>query len=473
MDTKVLSKIINSNSEFRPTIDDNKWVTVDKYKVMRRKLLKYTITDELLTLMNDYTKKYKQIESANINDSHIIKKYNDSIALIYIINNVKTNKSYVGYTTSPLFTFIKLNIHHHNMGQNSVFDNFVYKKLTDFNVELLEYIHYNRRADINKRKKYWIDKIFNDNNDSNAECSENTSSEDNKSETQLETDPKFDTKFYNKRISIFFDVFTEFITKFNKVIGYIYKLENKKNGLIFIGGDTKKPNLDDILELLTTLDNNEKIKKDIKHKKAFKLEILEKYYAKSEMDMMFKIDYYKTVYNSIENGYNMGYCMDESEQLFAERLGTKAKDRLKRSIFLKINRHLFDKNFKDDTDYKDVFGFVYQIKNIKNKKRYISYIHNNTLKEKILDLYDSALEGNVKRSKILKILSEVPYYNFKFSILKIKTVDDTTMDLKRLADNLIEKYDTFNKGYNLDTSVIKAMYKGFGKRKQKKGICIL
>jgi hypothetical protein len=460
MSIKTLSKIINSNTEYRPTNKiNNTWKSVDNYHVMKKKL-QYNITEDLIKLIDNFTKEYIEYKKISGKKENIMTKYDDKIALIYLIENIRNNKICVGYTTNPLFTFIKFNLHRLNMKETSIFDNFKYNKLSEFKIELLEYINYNTKRDINKRKQYWNDKLINDSSSytystpTSSTPTSSTTSSAILSEDKYEPDTKINAKFYNKRIDVFFNVFTPFITEFDKVIGYIYKLESKKNKRVFIGGNTDKITLDEALDKLNT---NEKIVHDLKKykKKNFKIQILEKYYAKSQIDFMLRIDYYKVVYDSVDGGYNMDYCIDESKLLFAEKLNTKVKNRIEVIFFLKINRHLIDNKLKDSTDYTDVENFVYQIKNIRNKKKYISFSNDNNsdLKQKILGLYDNAIDGNVKHSKILKAIMEEPYTNFKYSILTTNSPD-----AKEMATLLITKFDTINKGYNLDTSMIKAFY---------------
>lgn len=479
-----LSKIMNFNTEFRPSENNDKWKVVknnnDEYKVMRR-MLKYQIDDDLVRLMHDYTKVYKSVYFDNPKRNKIIKKYSDDIALIYIMDNKKTGDAYVGYTTSPLITFIKMNIHKKNIGESSIFDHFPkLKNLTDITFELLEYVLFISRSDIYDRKKYWQRKLLDDFEDLTID---DLDTEDlyeymnmnkiNEFDNLINTE---DAELYNQRLELFYDVFKPLASKFTPVKGYIYKIQNAKTKRIFIGGD-------EFVDILKDTDDitNEHLLKKIKHKvlkntvdthnnkiihdlkkygeRMFKCKIIERYNAKSPFDFMLRIDYHKLLNKAIDDGYNMDYCLSESTGLFAKSLTAKIKERLQRSMFLKMNQYLIEKNLKDDTNYTDVVGFVYEIKNIKNTKRYISYVHNTTLKDKILSFYDAAIAGNVKRSKILKIFAEEPYFKFKYSILLIKRNNDVAIDLKNEADKLIQKYNTVEDGYNIDTrQIIRAVY---------------
>jgi len=46
-------------------------------------------------------------------------------------------------------------------------------------------------------------------------------------------------------------------------------------------------------------------------------------------------------------------------------------------------------------------------------------------------LYDDAIKGNVKHSKILKVLGEEPFFDFQFNILKTKLEDAIISSVKR------------------------------------------
>jgi hypothetical protein len=257
----------------------------------------------------------------------------------------------------------------------------------------------------------------------------------------INDDIKFNTKFYDKRMKVFFDVFNHFFNQFTKMVGYIYKLQHKITKKVFIGGYDTKVDISDILR-------NEKV---VGHKQdEFDFMVIDTYYSKSHIDFMFRIDYYKLLYNSIDNGFNTDYCLQESSILFAPRMHTRTRTNLQKTLFLKINRYLVEHKLQDDTDYENIYGFVYQIKNINDGKRYIACAHTSTLKTAILKLYDSVSNIAAKYNKILQVLTEEPYYNFVYSILVIKTTDDTTINIQDATDKLISKFDTINNGYNVD-----------------------
>lgn len=449
-----LSKIINTDNEYRPPRNHKDWVYVksSKYQVMK-KVLKYEITDDLIDVMKKYTKIYKSVLSNRKNK--IIDKFEDNIALIYLLENKKTKKVYIGYTTNSLFTFLKLNLHKNNMKEENIFDYFSYKKLTDFKIKLLEYVHYESIGNVRRRKRFWQGKLLEDYGQVN---------EDDIYDSSISDSDEFEMiniKLYKKRMDFFWDIFKPLRSKFKSFKGYIYRVINLDNEKVFIYGSKKEDlKLDKIVKTNAILE-----KEYAKNKDNFKKEIIDKYLAKSIYDFMLRIDFYKLLNDSVDTGYNLGYCLEESKDLFSKRLGTRTRDRIMRKLFLKMNRYLVNKNLVDD-NYNKIFGFVYQIKNKNNCKRFFSYAYETKLKDIILRFYDNAIENIVKHSKIMKVLSEEPYYNFEFSIVVIKKRTDNSTNIEAEAEKLIEKYDTLNNGYNIDTKKIsKGIY--YGKIKKK------
>src|SRR5690606_31862754 len=113
----LLKNILNKNKGYRPKIED--WG--DDYILAGNKI--YEINDDLIKLMNNYTKIYKQLKKHM--DDKIIEKYDDNIAIIFLMENKKNpDEKYVGYTTYNLLTLIKVNIHLLNLKQENLFDKF-------------------------------------------------------------------------------------------------------------------------------------------------------------------------------------------------------------------------------------------------------------------------------------------------------------------------------------------------------------
>lgn len=452
----IMKKIINKNNEFRPTKNDKRWRIKNDIKIM--KCTKYYEIDmKLIKLINKYTEIYKKVKDERKYD--IIDKIDDNVAIIYLVENDITGEKYIGYTTNPLYIFIKLNIHQFNLNNENVFDNFDYadnidhsndpnKYLMNFTFEIIEYVLYSDRRDLLERKKHYK-KIYSTTRDKLEKILIDAMKGGSKMD-------KMD-KLYEKRIPIFFEIIGSQIAKFESFKGYIYKLKNIKNKKVFICGYHKKLTKKILLKILNNKDNLKSIKRDIKKygRRNFKLELVETHNAKSFYDFLFRIDFLKIKHKSLSDGYNEDYSIGESKLLFGKRLATGKKRKLTRSLFLKIQMYLFENNFEDNNDYKNIYGFVYQIRNEIDKKRFISYSHMTTIKRIVLGMYQNAIKGNVKHSKILKALEENTWDTFTYKILKKKSMDDTKISLDVYAEKMIKKYNTVDNGYNIDNKKLR------------------
>ncbi len=453
---ELLKDIINSNKEFRPTSNDSGWKKLDdkKYLVMSSSK-NYEITNKLINLMKKYTNIYKTL-TGNAKDD-VIKKYDDNIAIIYLLENDKTSSRYIGYTTNPLYIFIKLNLHKHNLDEDNVFDNFDENDLTNFTFEIVEYIKYSNRNDILERKRHYYKKLVK--KDKTEEIVD----------TKMDKRDKLLDKIYDKRMDIFFELLGGQVSKFKSFKGYIYKITNGKKNKSFIGGYHRKLTKKKLLDILFKNKALSEFKRDIKKygRRNFDLELIDEYDAKTIFDFLLRLDFFKIKNDTIDSGYNQGYSLDESELLFGQRLLTRKKNIVARNLFLKIQKYLFEENYEDNNNYNNLYGFVYQIKHKKNHKRYISYAHINELKKIVTDMYDNAIKGNVKHSKILKAFEEEPYDSFTFKIVKKKKMDDQKIDLEDEANTLIIKYNTIDSGYNLDKKTLRRNIARSRRRKKK------
>lgn len=432
----LLKDIINSHNEYRPSMSDKSWVAIDDYYIIPNSK-HYNINEKLVKVINKYSKIYLSLK----NKDNIVDKLDDNVAIVYLLENDRTSEQYIGYTTIPLYVFIKLNIHNKNIDQDSVFDNFKDDDLTGFMFEIIEYVKFNRRKNIIDRKNYHKEVITGING-----------------KTQIGGEIKQDDsldKIYDKRVSIYFEVLGGQVSQFKSFTGYAHMLTNIINNKIFIGGYHKKLTKNRLLDMLGTNKSLNKLNKDISDngRRNIKLDIIEEYDAKTLFDFLLRIDYHKIKFNSIEEGYNNGYSLEESELLFGKKLLTRKKNIASRNLFLKIQRYLFEKNFNDKTNYDNVYGIVYQIQHIKSKKRYISYNHMIKLKDILIGMYDEAIKGNVKHSKILKSFENEPYDSFTFKVLKKKMMNDHRVDPEVETKNLILKYDSINTGYNTTGSL--------------------
>jgi hypothetical protein len=470
----ILKNIINTNNEFRPTEKDSQWTNAKNKTYFVMKASKhYSITNKLINLMEKYSKIY---ESINGNEKdHLLDKPDDTIGIIYLVENEKTSERYVGYTTNSLFNIIKLNMHNSNIGIDNVFDNFSNirdQDLTDYSFEMIEYIKYNIREDLLERRNFHSNIYVKNKNGNNGISGENgvngvsgetdnavkilaCGSKNTKNNKKKKKD--FLDKIYEKRMEIFFELLGAQVGKFKSMKGYVYRLNNIENKKSFIGGYHKRLSKKNILDILIKGNKQENLLKDIHTygRRAFNMEILDKYDSKTPFDFLVRIDFFKIKFNSIESGYNQGFSFVESEDLFSQRLLTRKKRIMSRNIFLKIQKHLFEKNFTDPNNYDNMYGFVYQIQHKKNNMRYIGFSHLNELKNIIVGLYDQALEGNVKHSKILKAFEVETFDSFSYKVIKKKKMDDYKISLSGEAESLIFKHRTIENGYNMDNKKLR------------------
>lgn len=458
----ILQDIINSNSGYRPTPEDERWVPVHNknYKIIKSST-NYRITPKLLEVMNKYTKIFKTLKLKDSMD--LLKKHSDNIAIIYIIENENTDEKYVGYTTYPIFTFIKLNIHKFNNNEESVFEQLGEDdNLTNYSFEIIEYVDYKDRHDIVERKQAHKKLFDSDNFLYNRNPTPGVEEKIVGGLLKEEITKEPIDKVYEKRIPLFFELIKQQQDQFKPFIGYIYKIFNIRNKKEFIIGYHRELSKNDLIDMVEN--SSDKLKHDIQKfgRRNFDFELLETYHAKTLFDFLFRVDYYKVKNNTIDNGYNDNYNIDESNLLFGKSLLTRKKNQFIRNMFLRLQRYLFEKNLRDNTDYSDIYGIVYQIHNRKSKMRYIGYAHNSKLKHIVLDMYDIALIGNIKQNKMLKALGEEPYDSFNFSVVKIKKLDDNKVDIFGEAEKLIIKHNTVDQGYNVRTRS-KGMI--FGKKK--------
>ncbi len=473
---ELLNNILNGNShDDRPSIDSSKWHPYEDYFIITNKhQKKYRITESLSKQMHDFSNIYKQ-SIENVDNKGKIKINNnnkDNIATIYLLQDKESDYKYIGYTTYSLVDFIKLNMHNLNIGENNVFDNFGF----DFNSDLLncefrvlEYVKYNTRFNVNSRCEVYKDEYFGNSSDALSGTPDNDLDKFTKKEIFLsgrmrcsaESHVKIENcvveKMLQSRMDVFFEALGKYSSIFSPFKGYIYEIHNKKNNKKFIGGYREQLLKKEILDLIIQKTDNSRIKNDICRygRRVFDVKLMEEYSAKTPFDFMLRIDYLKTRDDTIDGGYNMDYCLEESQDLFKKRLTTSKKDQITRSFFLKIQKLIFSRDFKDQLDYTDIYGYTYQIKNKKNGKRYIAYTHGKTLKQVIKKLYNDAGKGNIKHNKILIALSEEPFEDFHFKIKKIKTYNDYKTDLHDEAEKLVQKYNTIRDGYNFDHNKLK------------------
>jgi len=261
-------------------------------------------------------------------------------------------------------------------------------------------------------------------------------------------------KLLETRILLYYDLIKNQVTSFKQFTGYIYILTNIFNNKQFVFGYNRKLLNKDVFTLVEINSgkfNNAVLKYG---RRAFNVILIEEFNCKTTIELLLKLDYYKMKLSSITGGYNDNYSLNESVNLFADKLTAKIKISVLKILFLRTQLLLLeqDLSFENIENFSKIYGYVYLITNKVTKARYVGYNYNNkTLKQVITDLYQEAITS-IKSSKLQVALSTEIYSNFSFQIIKSKSFNDTTTDLASITESLIEKYNSINAGYNVLTS---------------------
>lgn len=416
-------ELLMNDTEWIPT-DKDKWEKVKKkkYNIINKgvkiKKIKYNITKTLINNMKLYNKLYEKTK--------YIPKTNGNIVRIYLIQD--QYNSYIGYTTMSVMRMIKTNLQRWLRGINNIFMGF--RNIYDIKVSLLEYVKGHdpsKRKELIERKKYYSDKYKKKNkNYSIDEC-------------------------YKKYKEILENVINEYKRKINEFTGYIYKAYNKKNNRYFIGKTTKRITKNSKKQLLSYISY-----KNIENGNIDDLEItvIEKNKYKTIIELDLRVDYYIEKNIKDKNMYNKGTsilnisdnCMKYSTLLL-----------LRKKMFILLQKEMFNRKFKDKTDYEKVKGIIYSIKNKNNNKLFISYDSNRKLTDIINIMYNTLLTKKNKASKILTVLSNIPYYELQFKVI-VKKTKEYSVDLKKETLKLINKKKTIEKGYNIDRKKLREIY---------------
>jgi len=424
----LLNKIMNDMNEKRPSKSDPSWLPINDYHVMGKQQAT-DVTNELINLMDNYTKIYKQTKQYITDD--IIKKCTDNIIIIYLIENKRNGEKYVGFTSYPFQAFIKHSIHLHNMKKHNIFNRFIETDIKWFTFTLLEYVHYKDRTHVDERLSYHRDiHVADIQSDSPTKKYE----------------PKDDFNFlYEERVKLLHNIISKYKTKMQPFHGYIFALVSPRTQQVFIGGTQQKISFDEIKALLR---DNQKLKHCIHE---LKLAYIEKYRAYCSFEFMLRIDYYKLKFDSINDGYNIDYSYPKSPILFADIMFQNTRKRIEKDLFLKIQKLFFEEYFIDKTDYTNVYGFVYKIEHAPTNRKFFAYSTGTTLHDIIAKLYNDIEQQDktIKQTKLHKTLLNNPYFDFEFTVIKTKHIDDTKIDLMNEVELLISKYNTINAGLNV------------------------
>ena len=441
---KSFSDIINTsptNNFKTPSIQDITWRQVNNrnYKTIKSNQI-YKINSQLLDIINNFTQIYKSLKI-----KHNINLTSTNITTLFIIRYDKTKESHIIYTNLNILVFIKHNLFKYNTDQDSVFDMFdtldKNPDFTKFNFEIIEYIKNYTKQDVLERKQIYYNLLF----------KQNTSQNNNQENSQDITQDLSLDKIYVKRIQLYHDLIYKQLNSFRSFTSFIYILNNIFNNKKFILGYHKKLTDTEIFDIAV---NSSKFKAALltHSRRSFNITTLETFKAKNIIDLILRIDFLKIKYNTINNGYNDNFSILESQQLYDQTLLTKQKNIILRNLFIRSQLILLedDKTFTNNNiNYQDVYQYAYMITNKRTRQKYVGFSYNNTaFKKYILEFYNKALSGNIKQNKLLKNMSEAFYNDLDFKIIKIKTLEDTKIDIQDYVNKMIIKYNTKTAGLN-------------------------
>jgi len=426
---KSFQDLIYSNIDYQPTQTSSNWTQVPNknYKIIKSNKT-YTIDKNLLGVVKNIVNIYKNTTTTTTTTT-------SKIATLFIINYSKI-PPIIHYTMMPIQTYIRLNIYYFLLEQENIFEQLNITNVNDTSkvtFEIIEYILFTSKQDILEQKTIYYNLYKN-----------------------IKPPPvtQITDKLLETRILLYYDLIKNQVTSFKQFTGYIYILTNIFNNKQFVFGYNRKLLNKDVFTLVEINSgkfNNAVLKYG---RRAFNVILIEEFNCKTTIELLLKLDYYKMKLSSITGGYNDNYSLNESVNLFADKLTAKIKISVLKILFLRTQLLLLeqDLSFENIENFSKIYGYVYLITNKVTKARYVGYNYNNkTLKQVITDLYQEAITS-IKSSKLQVALSTEIYSNFSFQIIKSKSFNDTTTDLASITESLIEKYNSINAGYNVLTS---------------------
>jgi hypothetical protein len=434
---KSLDKILYDN-DTDPSITDKKWINVDSSNCSililpqsGKRSKKFKITQKMINQMKEYNKLYQLSQ----NYKYDVKKSN--IAKIYAVVDSSTNHYYVGYTTLSVSYSIKINLSRYyretSQTQSILFS---FMNIKGLDVIILEYLKDFTQKDLNDRKKHYEDVL---------------NKKDIKDYSVTECLEKF-KNHYN-------DIVKPFVNSLKKFDATIYEIVNNNNNKMFICYSTSVLNEKDYDSLIDAfLENRQDINADRDDMSVIVLAFVS---VLTKLQLELLTDSYILEKNAIEDGYNTDYLMfDDDSSVCCDNNKFLS---IRRIMFGKIQLEIFYEQYKDDTNYNKVIGFVYMITNIVDGKKYISYenydakeqskkkIHNQTLKDVVGKLYEEAMFDEMNEKKTINPLGKdlLTYPNNSFDVqILLKRTTRSRFNIKLKTLEYINKYHSNIDGYN-------------------------
>lgn len=236
---------------------------------------------------------------------------------------------------------------------------------------------------------------------------------------------QFISKEYLKQYN---DIINDILNvQFSTKKSYPFLIINTIRDYRFIGTTKHKCSRKKVMKTVTT--SYPEIKNDInKQKHKFAMKWLDDITYRTDVERDIKIDHLIEKYNSVNKGYN-------------ERYKYIKKSLNKQKLFLDINKDIAIGTVYDEYDYSGTNGFIYVVRNKINDRKFIG-VGKTTLIDSVTDMY----QNRKISSELYNDLHQYPFTDFSIEILKFKR--DKNTDLSIEAGKLIERYKTFENGYN-------------------------
>jgi hypothetical protein len=394
--------------EWEPETNDKKWEKIkgSTYFFMTDiPKIEYIITDALIKYVSKNKKKFMDHKNENSD-------------IIRIFEIVSDDKRFIGYTRNNIGLMLGKMLANRAIGNKTTFDTEFSNEIIGLRITLLECVLKTDTKPVNKsiltarKEVYQLGKIEKNN-------------------------------FYEIIMPILNDIYkTQKTTKGNECNIYeITNLLNKKTYMTYLSDKDIENHEKILIERFKNM-NNETVKIN---EKQIQIKILDKFQSKSVLECELKTDFYisKDKKNSY-TGYNIADKFLDKENNVIDR------SQIKRIVFLILQKESFDKNFIDPIEsYTDINGYIYEIVNKNEDKKFIASSIDKTLKQIIGQKYKKAIEKPNSKNKLFNLLGKVPFSELKINVIKKKGKKDR-WNLDVQLKKYIKQYNTIENGYNKD-----------------------
>ena len=246
---------------------------------------------------------------------------------------------------------------------------------------------------------------------------------------------------YNAYRKVYNEIINNYYPDIDVYKDGIYKLTNTVTGEIYIGSTEltikkKKEIISDII-MYACIDQ---LSIDYQRKTNFRLDKLMKLEYTTFVDLNICLDGMIIQNGGLNNNYRDNYFVIDN---------FKDNKRLYDEIFSKVTTELWIDELENNVAKYYPYGFVYRIYNKLEKKSFIGWTYETTIKSMIINLYEYVAKYNKKKSVLANMLLSTSYKN-----LEIKIIEDSKIKKKFQIDKYIERYNTIKNGYNSNLNTL-------------------